>query len=43
MKALLEETFPNCDEIIMDPLSLSISCHVGEGALGIACTKKLDV
>ena len=26
----------------MAPLSLSISCHVGPGALGVACTRKVD-
>lgn len=43
MKTLLEEAFPGCGEITIDPLSLSISCHVGEGALGIACSRKLTV
>lgn len=43
MKALLEEAFPGCGEITMEPLSLSISCHIGEGALGIACSRKLAV
>ncbi len=28
-------------EIHIDPLSLSISCHIGPGALAITCTKKL--
>lgn len=43
MKKLLEEAFPGCGEITLDPLSLSISCHIGEGALGIACSRKLAV
>ncbi len=43
MKTLLEEAFPGCGEISIDPLSLSISCHIGEGALGIACSRKLTV
>ena len=43
MKTLLEEAFPGCGEITIDPLSLSISCHIGEGALGIACSRKLTV
>ena len=43
MKALLDEAFPGCGEITIDPLSLSISCHIGEGALGIACSRKLIV
>lgn len=29
-------------DIIVDPLSLSISCHIGPGALAITCTKKMD-
>ena len=29
-------------EIIMNPLSLSISCHIGPGALAIACSKKIS-
>ena len=43
MKTLLEEAFPGCGEITIDPLSLSISCHIGECALGIACSRKLTV
>ena len=43
MITLLEEAFPGCGEITIDPLSLSISCHIGEGALGIACSRKLTV
>ena len=27
--------------IQMDPLSLSVSCHIGPGALAVACSKKL--
>lgn len=30
-------------EICVDPLSLSVSCHIGPGALAIACTKKLPM
>ena len=25
-----------------DPLSLSVACHIGPGALAIACSRKLD-
>ncbi|MGN0334492.1 MAG: DegV family protein [Lachnospiraceae bacterium] len=39
----LHEIFPECDASLVDPLSLSVSCHIGEGALAIACTKKLAV
>ena len=40
-KAEVQEAFPGM-EIVMDPLSLSVSCHIGPGALAIACTKKLS-
>lgn len=33
--------FPN-NGIIVNPLSLSVSCHIGPGALAIACSKKID-
>lgn len=29
------------NELMVDPLSLSVSCHIGDGALAIACAKKL--
>ena len=38
-KADVEEAFPGFD-IQMDPLSLSVSCHIGPGALAVACCKK---
>jgi DegV family protein with EDD domain len=30
-------------EIMVDPLSLSVSCHIGPGSLAITCAKKLDI
>jgi DegV family protein with EDD domain len=30
-------------DIMVDPLSLSVSCHVGPGSIAITCTKKLDL
>ena len=39
-KAEVQEAFPNMD-IVMAPLSLSVSCHIGPGALAIACSKKV--
>ena len=33
-------TFPGM-EIRMDPLSISISCHIGPGALAVACSRKI--
>lgn len=41
-KAEVQELFPGYD-IHMDPLSLSVACHIGPGALAIACTKKLEI
>jgi len=40
-KAEVEEAFPGY-EIHMDPLSLSVACHIGPGALAVACTKKIS-
>ena len=40
-RAEVQEAFPN-NEIIMNPLSLSVSCHIGPGALAIACSKKIN-
>ena len=34
------EAFLGC-EIVMDPLSLSVSCHIGPGALAVACSKQI--
>ena len=39
-KVEVQETFPGMD-IVMKPLSLSVSCHIGPGALAIACSKKV--
>lgn len=39
-KREVEEAFPGFD-IHMDPLSLSVSCHIGPGALAVACCKKI--
>lgn len=39
-KAEVEEAFPGMD-VVMKPLSLSVSCHIGPGALAIACSKKV--
>ncbi len=35
----LQKLFPEHD-IMMDPLSLSVSCHIGPGAVAVACAKK---
>ncbi len=41
-KQELQELFPKTGEIVLAPLSLSISCHIGPGSLAIACSKVLD-
>lgn len=41
-KAEVEEAFPGFD-IHMSPLSLSVACHIGPGALAVACCKKIPV
>lgn len=41
-KAELLNEFPN-HSIETAPLSLSISCHIGAGALAVTCTKKLNL
>lgn len=41
-KGEIAEAFPN-HEIVTDPLSLSVSCHIGPGALAIACCRKLHL
>ena len=38
-KAEIEEAFPGFP-IRMDALSLSVSCHIGPGALAVACAKR---
>lgn len=35
------EIYPNHD-IMVNPLSLSVSCHIGEGAIAVTATKKLS-
>lgn len=37
----VQAVFPD-NEIVMQPLSLSIACHIGPGALAIACSKKIE-
>lgn len=39
-KEELSEEFPGFD-VHIDPLSLSVSCHIGPGALALACSKKI--
>lgn len=39
-KEELQSEFPNIEFTFTDPLSLSVSCHIGPGALAVACTVK---
>ncbi|WP_461810054.1 DegV family protein [Faecalimonas sp.] len=39
-KKEIESRFPNAD-VEMKPLSLSVACHIGPGALAVTCTKKM--
>ena len=41
-KEEVQKEFPE-HEIVMRPLSLSVACHIGPGALAVTCTKILDV
>lgn len=41
-KEEVEQEFPGM-EIVLNPLSLSVACHIGPGALAVACTKKLPI
>lgn len=40
LEAEVLEAFPGFD-VHMDPLSLSVACHIGPGALAVACSKKV--
>ncbi|MDE6663208.1 MAG: DegV family protein [Lachnospiraceae bacterium] len=40
LRTELEQEFPGFD-INVDPLSLSVACHIGPGALAVACSKKI--
>lgn len=40
-KEEVQKEFPN-SEIVMQPLSLSISCHIGPGALAVACSQSIE-
>ena len=42
-KAELEKEFPGYPEIIVNELSLSVACHIGDGALAVACSRIPEV
>lgn len=41
-KTQVQEAFPQAEVDMVDPLSLSVACHIGPGALALACAKKLS-
>lgn len=41
-KEEVQAVFPGAN-IHMDPLSLSVACHIGHGALAVACSKKVTI
>ena len=41
-KKEVQAAFPEHD-IMMDPLSLSVACHIGRGALAVTVTKKMNM
>ena len=41
-KAQIEERFPQLELERIDPLSLSVSCHIGKGAMAIACSRVIE-
>lgn len=40
-KAQIEAAIPGRVVEVVDPLSLSVACHIGPGSLAVACAKKL--
>ena len=42
-KAELEKEFPGYPEIIVNELSLSVACHIGDGTLAVACSRIPEV
>lgn len=41
LKKELLEALPGYTEVVINPLSLSVSCHIGPGSLAVACSRKL--
>ena len=35
----VKNEFPNVKLTFIDPLSLSVSCHIGPGAIAVACAR----
>ena len=38
----IRQRFPGLELEMLDPLSLSVSCHIGKGSMAIACSKVVD-
>lgn len=43
LKEELKEVFPMAEDILINPLALSVACHIGPGALAIAANKKVEL
>ena len=41
--AQIRERFPDMELEMLDPLSLSVSCHIGKGSLAIACSRVVEL
>ena len=41
-KKEVQEAFPD-NEIVLNPLSLSVACHIGPGALAVTATKAIEI
>lgn len=42
-KKEIEAEFPEFEEILVDELSLSVACHIGDGALAVAVSKIVEI
>ncbi len=42
-KKEIEAEFPGYTDILMDELSLSVACHIGDGALAVAVSKIVEI
>lgn len=40
-KEQVQEALPKAEVTMVDPLSLSVACHIGPGSLAVACAKRL--
>ena len=36
----IRKAIPEVEMTFVDPLSLSVACHIGSGALAVACSRK---